>query len=288
VHLYLGHHASKLLYYDNETEALRPDLVFVDAGGSIVFEINELGLKGDARDETRKLAVVWGDSVVFGAGRGWPCLLDDLVSGYQFLNGGIEGDSFANILRRASEMNHRQAVALNLVMLGWHPLPDNRNVRSALTAFLDSAPNTILVTMPTALNRRIARLDLSCYVANRDGPDAFTFCGNLPYSRELQSAAFDYISERNQIVRDISRQTDTPLVDLFREFDTEHLADFRQEFSDMIHLRPSAYPKIARVIYEGIKHRLKPAISVVNNSSNGSETVASIDQRQPLHKTRLA
>jgi lysophospholipase L1-like esterase len=161
------------------------------------------------------------------------------------------------------------------VMLGWHPLPDNRNVRSTLTAFLHSAPNTILVTMPTALNRRIARLDLSCYVANRDGPDAFTFCGNLPYSQELQSAAFDYILERNEIVRDISRQTDTPLVDLFCEFDTEHLADFRQEFSDMIHLRPSAYPKIARGIYEGIKHLLQPAISPVRNSGSLSETEAS-------------
>src|SRR6266851_4525135 len=102
VHLILDHAAFKLLYYDKETEALRPQLVFVDADGSIVFEINEVGLKGDALDDRRKLAVVWGDSVVFGAGRGWPCLLDSLAPGYQFLNGGIEGDSYTNILRRAS------------------------------------------------------------------------------------------------------------------------------------------------------------------------------------------
>ena len=42
-----------------------------------------------------------------------------------------------NILRRASEFNRRRAVELNLLMLGWHPLPDNRNVRSALTDFVE-------------------------------------------------------------------------------------------------------------------------------------------------------
>jgi lysophospholipase L1-like esterase len=283
VHLYLGHHASKLLYYDNEHEALRPDLVFVDADGSIVFEINELGLKGEARDGARELVVVWGDSVVFGAGRSWPCLLDGMVSGYQFLNGGIEGDGFANILRRASELNQQQAVALNLLMLGWHPLPDNRNVRSAVAAFLEGTPNTVLLTMPTALNRRITRLDLSSYFTDQDGPDAFTFCGNLPYSRELQSTAFDYISERNQIVRDISRQTGTPLVDLFHEFETEGLDDFRREFSDIIHLRPSAYPKIARAVHEGIKHLLRPAILLT-----GAAAVPSTDQHQRTRKARLA
>jgi len=45
---------------------------------------------------------VWGDSVVFSVGRGWPCLLDRLAPGYQFLNGGIDGDPYKNILRRAA------------------------------------------------------------------------------------------------------------------------------------------------------------------------------------------
>ena len=52
VHLMLDHHACKLLYYDNEMRALRPQLVFVDGDGSIVFEINEVGLKGDALGAT--------------------------------------------------------------------------------------------------------------------------------------------------------------------------------------------------------------------------------------------
>jgi lysophospholipase L1-like esterase len=269
VHLNLDHHVSKLLYYDKHTETLQPDLVFVDPAGSIVFEINEAGLKGEAVDDGRKLVVVWGDSVVFGAGWGWPCLLDSLAPGYQFLNGGIEGDSYANILRRANELNRQRAVALNLVMLGWHPLPDNRNVRSAVSAFLQSTPNTVLLTMPTALNRRIASQDLSCYFTDRGAPQRFTFCGNLAYSRELQSIAFDYIVERNQIVRDIARHMGIPLVDLFIEFDTEWLDDFRQDFIDLIHLRPSVYPKIARVVYGGIKDLLQPAPIASNDGDTG-------------------
>jgi len=269
VHLNLDHHVSKLLYYDKQTETLQPHLVFVDPAGSIVFEINEAGLKGEAVDDRRKLVVVWGDSVVFGTGWGWPCLLDSLAPGYQFLNGGIEGDSYANILRRANGLNRQRAVALNLVMLGWHPLPDNRNLRSAVTAFLRSTPNTVLLTMPTALNRRIASQDLSCYLTDRGAPHPFTFCGNLAYSRELQSLAFDYIVERNQIVRDIAGQMGIPLVDLFIEFETEWLNDFRQDFIDMIHLRSSVYPKIDRVVYGGIKDLLQPASTASNDSDTG-------------------
>ena len=258
VHLMLDHHACKLLYYDNESQALRPQLVFVDGAGSIVFETNEIGLKGDAPDSDRKLAVAWGDSVVFGIGWGWPCLIDGLAPGYQFLNGGIEGDFYANILRRAGELNRRRSVALNLVMLGWHPLPDNRNLRSALTAFLQETENAVILTIPTALNRRLADQDLSPYFSNGGLEDGFSFSGNLRYSLDLQRTAFDYIVERNQIARDCGRRAGAPLVDLFAAFDTELAADFREDFLDIMHLRPSAYPKIAAAVYQGIKDLLAP------------------------------
>ena len=54
VHLTLNYAACKLLYYDKETGAMRPGLVFVGSDGSTHFEINEVGLKGDALDGTRK------------------------------------------------------------------------------------------------------------------------------------------------------------------------------------------------------------------------------------------
>jgi hypothetical protein len=66
VHLIPADAAIKRLCFDDATQALRPNLVLVDRRGAVVFEINELGLKGAARDRSRKLAVIWGDSVVFG------------------------------------------------------------------------------------------------------------------------------------------------------------------------------------------------------------------------------
>src|SRR5437763_9575320 len=106
-------------------------MVLVDRQGAVVFEIDELGLKGVARDPSRKLAVVWGDSVVFGVRWSWPCLIDALAPGWQFLNGGIEADPYTNILRRAAAFNREHDVALNIVMLGWHPMIGHPDLAAA-------------------------------------------------------------------------------------------------------------------------------------------------------------
>jgi hypothetical protein len=277
---------------------LRPNLVLVDRKGSVVFEINELGLKGGARDAARKLAIVWGDSVVFGVRWGWPCLLDEFTPGYQFLNGGIEADPYDNILRRAAAFNRANQVALNIVMLGWHPLniaspptarrgglgawvgrafpslrrsstaipqrdarnpkPQSRNLglRDALLAFLASTPNTVLATMPTALNRNIVGQDLSPYFTRGNRDTVFYFIGDIPYSLGVQRYLFDHIAERNAMVREVAHTTGVRLIDLHAEFDTEPIADFRTDFFDMVHLRPRSYGRAAEIVYEGIKDLL--------------------------------
>jgi lysophospholipase L1-like esterase len=301
VHLIPHDAAIKNLCFDEATKTLRPNLVLVDRQGAVVFEINELGLKGSARDPARKLAVVWGDSVVFGTRRSWPCLLDELAPNYQFLNGGIEGDPYDNILRRAAAFNATHAVALNILMLGWHPWqlppelaaqPDRgpgllrrvdqvfRRMRPApprpvaaapqpgpqdpgrlqlcaeLLAFLQSVPNTVLVTLPTALNRNIVDQDLSRYFTRGNRDTAFYFAGDLPYSLALQHRLFDHVIERNAIVREAAQAGGHRLVDLAATFDTRTLADFRADFHDMLHLRPSAYPKAAAAVYQAIKDLL--------------------------------
>ena len=299
VHLLPPPSAVKRLCFDETTRTLRPNMVLVDRQGAVVFEINELGLKGATRDPARKLAVVWGDSVVFGIGWSWPCLIDALVSNYQFLNGGIEADPYDNILRRAAGFNEAHAVALNVVMLGWHPwhLPAalakpiagiaspmrrlrqafrglrdeprgaspsgdpersllHQRLRADLLDFLQRAPNTALVTMPTALNPKIADRDLSVYFTAGDRDRAFAFAGDLAYSVEAQRLMLAHITERNAIVRDVAEATGTRLVDLAAAFDTEPLEDFRVDFHDMLHLRPRAYPKAAAIVYEGIRDLL--------------------------------
>jgi hypothetical protein len=294
VHLIPADSAIKRLCFDEATGTLRPNLVLVDRQGAVVFEINELGLKGAARDPSRRLAVVWGDSVVFGIRWSWPCLLDELASGYQFLNGGIEGDPYDNILRRAAAFNRQHQVALNILMLGWHPMqrpaqvggdrrglfarvrrigaalrapkasadlapsrdPDDPGLRADLSAFVQAVPNTVLATMPTALNRTIVGRDLSARFIRGDRDTAFNFAGDAPYSVDLQRYLFDHITRRNAAVREVAQASGVRLVDLAAVFDTEALADFRADFHDVLHLRPRAYPKAAAAIHAGIRDLL--------------------------------
>lgn len=299
VHLIPADAAIKRLCFDEATQALRPNLVLVDRNGAVVFEINELGLKGAARDPARKLAVVWGDSVVFGVRWSWPCLIDAYAPHYQFLNGGIEGDPYANILRRAAAFNRQHDVVLNILMLGWHPMtahPDlpplqdrsagrwrriaaalpglrqrsaaapqpssappivsNPRLREDLLEFLDGTRNTVLVTMPTALNRNIVGCDLSPSFIKSGRDTVFRFAGDFPYSLAGQRYLFDHISERNQVVRAVAAATGLKLVDLAAEFDTANRVDFREDFFDVLHLRPRAYQKAASAVYAGIKSLL--------------------------------
>ena len=293
VHLIPRDSAVKRLCFDETTRSLRPNLVLVDRDGSVLFEINELGLKGAARDPARKLAVVWGDSVVFGIGWSWPSLIDGLAPGYQFLNGGIEADPYDNILRRAVAFNAEHQVALNVVLLGWHPIPRGsapkpgrarvwdrlyervagrpivrpepppadtadlaaraRRFRDELARTLAKIPNLVLATMPTALNPGVAEQDLSAYFRAGGRDTAFGFAGDVAYSVALQRFLFQYITQRNDSVREAARLQGIRLIDLAAAFDTSGKADFRDEFHDVLHLRPSAYAKTASVVYEAVK-----------------------------------
>jgi hypothetical protein len=268
VHVIAGREAidAKTIFYDRERGALRPNLVFVDAEGTILFETNEAGLKGDPIDPQRKLAVVWGDSVVFSAGRGWPCLLDRLAPGYQFLNGGLEGDSYGNILRRAMEFNRRHPVMLNLLMLGWHPFVLSQtksrtrsgkdNLRAELARFFEAVPNTVLLTVPTALNRRILDRDLSSHLTEGDDDTVFRFLGNIPCRPEWQRAGFEHVRERNALAREVCAGSGIRVVDLFDALDSENFDDFREHFVDVMHLRVRAHALVARIIHDGIKDLL--------------------------------
>ena len=84
----------------------------------------------------------------------------------------------------------------------------------------------------------------------------FRFCGELAYSADLQRYLYAHIMERNAIVREVAQQTGAPLVDLCAEFDTETLSDFRENFHDVAHLHPYAYPRAAEALYRGVRQLL--------------------------------
>ena len=241
------------LYLDPEGCCLRPNLVFVSRHGTIYFETNEIGLKGDPLDPRRELAVIWGDSVAFGIGVGWTPLLDNYFPNYQFLNGGIEANTYLQVLQRCVKFNQEYHIALNIILLGWHSFAEgNKNVRDALIDKLPKIHNPVLVTMPTALNRNLLTEDLTPLFTGGDANVGFYFHGTSEYSISMQTRVFDYICERNQIVREVATENRLPLIDLFSFFSTAGLEDFRHDFFDVLHPRPSAYPKLAQAIADGI------------------------------------
>lgn len=241
------------LYLDSANNSLYPNLIFLSQDGEIYFETNELGLKGEAIDPRKDQAVVWGDSVVFSIGKGWPALLNGMVPQLQFLNGGIEGSAYYQILDRAVRLNREYQIALNIILLGWHTIGHNENVKSDLLAALAEIPNPVLVTMPTAFNPKMIEADISALLVSGVDPEQnFGFPG-WPYDIETQQWVFHHIVERNRILREVAVLRQLPLVDLYEALSTEELSDIRKDFFDYMHPRPSAYPKIAQTIYEGLR-----------------------------------
>src|SRR5215213_3127359 len=127
----------------------------------------------------------------------------------------------------------------------WHPHSGNENLDTELTRFLEMTPYTVVLTMPTALNRRIIDEDLSAYLVPGEDKTGFRFIGDIRYQIDGQRQGFEHIVERNAITRAVCRRLGARVVDLFAAFETENLADFRVHFYDVLHFRPRSYPLVA-------------------------------------------
>jgi lysophospholipase L1-like esterase len=246
------HGLVKAMYYDRSTQWLYPDFCMVDPDGNVLWQTNALRLRGPDVEPGAEIGIVWGDSVVFCTyRRGWPEMLNDYSKSCTFLNGGIEGIDYVGILTRAIDFNARHRVAANIIMPGWHPIGDNASFGADLEGALKQIPRAVLVTMPTSLNEDIANVDIGSQF-NLDGGDdvGFHFYGSETYSLELQRQLVAHIRSRNAITTAVAQRTGTPLVDLFSALDSRGLTDFREDFFDISHPRPAAYPKIASKVWE--------------------------------------
>lgn len=247
----------KALYFDAETNWLRPDVCLIDPDGEVLWQTNALALRGPDVEQGARLGIVWGDSAIFGVHeRGWPEMINDFSQDCTFLNGGIEGVNYLTVLRRALEFNRHNDVAINVVFTGWHDLGANRNLEADLEKALDEIPNAILGTMPTSLNARILDSDIgrAIHPGSKVDPcgDMYGFWGSHPYSVQLQKKLYAHITQRNAIVRTVAERTRTPLIDLFAALDSSQLEDFRTYFFDVPHPRPSAYQRIASTVWNSI------------------------------------
>jgi lysophospholipase L1-like esterase len=214
----------------------------------------------------KKTAVIWGDSVVFGVNNGWVDQINGTFENYQFLNGGIEGDSPDNIVNRAIKKNNELDIELNILFPGWHQLEDYDLFVDSMGQAVKHLENLVLCTVPFALSPALASQDISAHFNEFDlkvleleegTNECFLFWGTLPYSIENAEMITRNITERNHIIREFAQKLHIPLIDLAEKFHNEDITKLTEVFFDVGHPRPSAYPLFAEAIKEGLTDVIK-------------------------------
>ena len=249
-------------YLDAVAKWLYPDVALLGADGAVLWQTNRFGLRGADVEPGQRIGVVWGDSVVFGLySRTWSEMLNDYSTDCIFLNGGVEGATYVDVLRRAVDFNRRERVAVNVIMPGWLEIGSNEHFERDLRDALSEIPNAVLVTMPTSLNAGMIHQDItSAFVAPAgDAESGFNFWGTDDYSVHVQKILYGHLAQRNALIRGVAAHAGIPLIDLFVALDSTSLPDFRTYFMDVSHPRPSAYAKIAALVWEGARSVLETA-----------------------------
>jgi len=243
-------------YLEAGRAGLKPNCVFTKKN-RIVFETNSWGLRGPEWDPNKKLVVIWGDSVIFGSIYGyshWVEKLNDKFEDYQFMNGGIEGDGLENIIARATRLNKKTEVNLNILFPGWHPSGLKGSENGQVEEWLDQALtgslriNSALVTLPTVLSSEIVNIDFRPYLFldSDPGDDAFfNAWSNIDPSPESMKEVYRRLIERNQIIRKVAQRHGVNLFDWFEAIRPSSFGEARRIFFDVPHPRPSASQMIA-------------------------------------------
>ena len=72
--------------------------------------------------------------------------------------------------------------------------------------------------------------------------------------RDGQGWALEHIEERNAITREVCTKLGVRMIDLAAALATENQADFRENFVDVVHIRPRAFRTVAAIIHNEIKN----------------------------------
>ena len=243
-------------YLDRESKRMKPNVVLIQPPEmDVIFSTNGHGFKGAEIDFSKKLVAIWGDSVVFGVKGGWVEGIARYFSAYQFLNGGLEGDTPDNICARAIEKNRELNISYNIIFPGWHDITDPEKTYHLLHKVLSNVPGGILCTVPTSLNEKIVEKDLRSFFTPKDHSTetSYLFWGNIEYSIKNAKVLFTRLLHRNKVVHMVAQERNVPIVDLYSYFHTNSEETLRKDFFDAGHPRISAFPKFQRVFYEELK-----------------------------------
>lgn len=232
------------------------------------FRMNNLGFRSiQNRDESRPLAVVWGDSVVFGQGqRTWVDMLEKFCPSVQFFNGGVEGIEFGELVDLMERRNAEVEIDHNITMPGWHGWHGSHH-DIALWARVMELPGPMVVTMPSLLNELTIQEDWLPYIVasaggswKRPGNAGLHGCLRRFWGNDLfhttAATHLDKILHRNATCRRIAEGYAVPLCDMWNGMTVNKLAQGVPYFQDMGHPEPDAYPWMAEIMWRSIKHEL--------------------------------
>jgi len=233
-----------------------------------LFRMNDLGFRSlQDRDYSRPLAVVWGDSVVFGQGRRtWVDMLEKFCPSIQFFNGGVEGIRFHELVDLMERRNAEIAIDHNVTLPGWHGWQGwDRDL--GLWKRVADLPGPMFVTMPSLLNELTIKEDWTSYIlpsagGSRERPGNAhlegclrRFWGNDDF-HATAAKHLDKILKRNEVCRRAAEALDVPLCNMWAGMAVNTLAQGVPYFQDMGHPEPDAYPWMAEILWRSLKHEL--------------------------------
>jgi hypothetical protein len=246
----------RALYTDFLTGFLLPRTT-VWRGDDLLIRVNSLGCRGAELEAEQPVVAFFGDSTTLGVlttsgfhGDSWTEHID--LPGYAVLNAGVEGVELGHVARRYESLRDRVPLACAVFYTGWHNLIYNRRTpeywEECLQRYLSKDHRTVLLTLPTPLLPEMRERGIEPLVNERPEAnledDYFHFWRGWPAGRWLVEL-LDSLERFNAHVADFCVRTGTPLVDLYSFARPRSYDDAPNDFFDVCHFRPRAYPKVA-------------------------------------------
>ena len=157
---------------------------------------------------------------------------------------------------------------MNVFCPGWHPFKidgtGNGMIEPLLNLLGKNINNLTLCTLPSPIRKKHINADFCKQFHDLDYEEIlsetsqkFTFWGNLPAANENLHALLEYVTERNQLIRKVAKQLNLPLLDWAKYMAECELTEYGEDFYDVCHPRPRAYPKIARIMQPHLNEILR-------------------------------
>jgi hypothetical protein len=259
----------RALYTDFLTGFLVPRTT-IWSGDHLVIDVNALGCRGPEPTPGLPAVAFLGDSTTLGVmgteggirGESWTEHVD--LPGYAVLNAGVEGLQMHDARRRYELLRERVPLACAVFYTGWHNLIYNPRTpdywEECLQSYRSPEHATVVCTLPSALLPEMRSRGIAELVDERPeasiADDYFHFWRGWDPDEWLPEL-LDALERFNAHVVDFCARTATPLLDLARLLRPPAYERASEDFFDVCHFRPRAYPKVAAHVSAALRELLE-------------------------------